>query len=163
MGFIWKRLPLKKLTWDSSLKSAWWWYSCYALDFCQWFVSSLLSSAPFIGLFNLLNHYKAEQIPFAQSIREDFKGKYHLGRNRQVEFWEWSRLRHTPGLQSLHLLHTSRVGLFIFLFLFGPFRSRLYVESFEGRKDHPSPLRPQYNWSRMWTRYRLRDNTHTMI
>merc|ERR1712020_67253 len=39
---------------------------------------------PFIGLFNLLNHYKAEKIPFAQSIRDDFNGSLTWG---EIDRW----------------------------------------------------------------------------
>merc|ERR1712020_231286 len=51
---------------------------------CTRLLSIIAFMTPFMGLFNLLNHYKAEQIPFSQSIRDDFKGNLTW---REIDRW----------------------------------------------------------------------------
>ena len=73
---------------------------------------------PFIGLFNLLNHYKAEQIPFAHSIRDNFTGNITWGEIDRWTFEDETDPGTPPGYNRYTLFTLAEsVQLFGILFL----------------------------------------------
>ena len=85
---------------------------------CARLLSIVCFFTPFIGLFNLLNHYKAEQIPFAQSIRDDFNGNITWG---EIDRWTFENGTDpgTPPGYNLYTFFTLQqsVGIFFALSL----------------------------------------------
>ena len=85
---------------------------------CARLLSIITFFTPFIGLFDLLNHYKAEQIPFAPSIREDFKGNSTWGEIDRWTFEDETDPGTPPGYNRYTLFTLAEsVQLFGILFL----------------------------------------------
>ena len=83
---------------------------------CARLLSIVCFFTPFIGLFNLLNHYKAEQIPFAQSIRDDFNGNITWGEIDRWTFDDETELGTPPGYNKYTLFTLAEsVQLFAIL------------------------------------------------
>ena len=83
---------------------------------CARLLSIVCFFTPFIGLFNLLNHYKAEQIPFAQSIRDDFTGNITWGEIDRWTFENGTEFGTPPGY-NLYTFLTLQQSFWIFCFL----------------------------------------------
>ena len=83
---------------------------------CARLLSFVCFFTPFLGLFNLLNHYKAEQIPFAQSIRGDFNGNITWGEIDRWTFDDETELGTPPGYNKYTLFTLAEsVQLFAIL------------------------------------------------
>ena len=69
---------------------------------CARLLSTVCFFTPHIGLFDILNHFKAEQIPFAQSIRDDFYGNITWG---EIDRWTFENGTN-PGTPPGYNLYT---------------------------------------------------------
>ena len=71
---------------------------------------------PFLGLFNILNHFKAEQIPFSQSIRDDMNGNITWGKIDRWTFENGTDSGTPPGY-NLYTFFTLQQSVWIFFSL----------------------------------------------
>ena len=83
---------------------------------CARLLSIVCFFTPFIGLFNFLNHYKAEQIQFVQSIRDAFAGNITWG---EIDRWTFENGTDTgtPPGYNLYTFFTLQQSVWIFLSL----------------------------------------------
>merc|ERR1712020_538926 len=83
---------------------------------CARLLSIVAFISPFMGLCNLLNHYKAEQIPFSQSIRDDFNGNLTWG---EIDRWTFENGTYpgTPPGYNLYTLFTLAESVQLFAIL----------------------------------------------
>merc|ERR1719278_2326356 len=86
---------------------------------CARLLSIIAFFTPFIGLFDLLNHYKTEQIPFAQNIRDDFKVKGNITW-REIDRWTFENETEpgTPPGYDRYTLFTLAESVQLFAILF---------------------------------------------
>jgi len=84
---------------------------------CARLLSIIAFFTPFIGLFDLLNHHKTEQIPFAQNIRDDFKGNITW---RKIDRWTFKNETEpgTPPGYDRYTLFTLAESVQLFAILF---------------------------------------------